>query len=228
MRILVLNSGGLDSTTVVGIAIEKAGKENVETMSFQYGQRHLKELHCALDIANDYGIINHMMAINLNQIGGSSLTDNTISIPKERGLHEMTIEIPNTWVPQRNTLFLTWAHAFAEVNGFDEIWIGANQIDFSGYCDCRESFFKSLQETLNRGSRLWNERQKEIKIVAPLQFMNKASIIRLGINLNVPYNLTWSCYQGGEKACGKCDSCKLRLNGFKEASQRDPIQYEEA
>lgn len=225
MKILVLNSGGLDSTTVVGMALEKETRYNVKTLSFNYGQRHLKEMQSAMKVAEHYNIARTVLNIDLQQIGGSSLTDD-IEVPEDRGLHQMTIEIPNTWVPQRNTLFLTMAHAFAEVHGFDEIWIGANQIDFSGYPDCRESFFKSLQETLNRGSKLWNEQGKEIKIVAPLQFLNKAAIIKEGVRLEIPYHLTWSCYEGKEKACGKCDSCKLRLNGFKEAGSVDPILYE--
>ncbi|MBU0924154.1 7-cyano-7-deazaguanine synthase QueC [bacterium] len=225
-KILVLNSGGLDSTTCLGIAINEVSKENVKTISFDFGQQQIKELDCAKEIAKYYGVENKILKIDLTQIGGSAQTDKNIEVPKSRGLHEMTIEIPVTWTPQRNTIFLTLAHAYAEVNKFNKIFIGANQIDFSGYPDCRDSFFKSLQETLNRGSKIFNEEGKIIKIFAPLQFMNKAAIIKEGIKLNIPYELTWSCYDGKEKSCGQCDSCKLRLNGFKEAGVKDPLEYE--
>lgn len=226
MKILISLSGGLDSCTVLGMAIAKAGKENVETVSVNFGQKQIREIECAKTIADYYGVKNTVFKLDLRQIGGSAQTDDSIEVPKDRGLHKMTIEIPKTWTPQRNTLFFTMLHAFAEVHNFDEVWVGVNQIDFSGYPDTRESFIKRLQEALNWGSKAFTENGKEIKIIAPLQHMNKSAIIKEGIKLNVPYNLTQSCYEPVEnKSCGHCDSCILRLNGFKEAGIQDPIEY---
>lgn len=227
MKILVSLSGGLDSCTVLGLVIEKVGKENVETISIDFGQKQIREIDCAKKIADYYDVKNKVFKLDLRQIGGSAQTDSNIKVPIDRGLHQMTIEIPKTWTPQRNTLFFTMLHAYAEVNGFDEVWIGVNQIDFSGYPDTRESFIKRLQEALNWGSKQFVEESKIIKLYAPLQFMNKSSIIKEGLKINVPYQLTQSCYNPiEEKSCGHCDSCILRINGFKEAGIKDPIEYE--
>lgn len=220
MKAVVLVSGGLDSATVLGIA-KNEGYE-IYALSFRYGQRHRKELECAKKLCMHYGVKEHkVIKINLDAIGGSALTDRKISIPQGRIKRE---EIPATYVPARNLIFLSVAGAYAEVVGAEAIFIGANQVDFSGYPDCREEFLRSFEETLARGTKI-GVAGKRIKVIAPLLHMSKAEIIRKGMELGVPYALTWSCYKGGKKACGACDACLLRLKGFREAGYEDPIEY---
>jgi 7-cyano-7-deazaguanine synthase len=217
MKAIVLMSGGLDSTTVLAYAISK-GYE-ITGLSFDYGQRHKIELESSKKIAEFYGINRNVFKIDLRQIGGSSLTDK-IEIEKGKIGRE---EVPNTYVPARNIIFLSIAGGYADVAHIDDIMIGVNAVDYSGYPDCRPDFISSMERTL----RLGLSGSHNIQIIAPLQHMSKSEIIKMGMNLKAPYELTHSCYRGGTKACGKCDSCLLRLKGFMEAGYFDPIEYEE-
>jgi 7-cyano-7-deazaguanine synthase len=217
MKALVLMSGGLDSTTVIGYA--KSQGYEIVGLSFDYGQKHKIEMESSKQIANFFGITRIVFKIDLTQIGGSSLTSD--QIVEEGNLSKMGI--PNTYVPGRNIIFLSIAGAFADVYHMDSIFIGVNSIDYSGYPDCRPDFISSMDKTLNLG--LASGINKRIKIIAPLQELTKGEIIKMGINLQVPYNLTYSCYNGGNESCGKCDSCLFRLRGFMEAGQKDPIKY---
>lgn len=220
-KAICLLSGGLDSSTVIYYA--KSQGYDVYALSFNYGQRHFKELEAAKKIAKDVGAKEHkILKIDLTQIGGSALTDQKIEVPINREIEEMTKEIPITYVPMRNTIFLALAAAYAEVVGSNTIFAGMNFIDYSGYPDCRPEFIKAMEKVIHLGSKTQN-----IKIETPIIYMNKSEIIKLGFELGVPYEKTWSCYKGKNKACGKCDSCILRINGFKEAGLMDPIEYEE-
>ncbi len=220
MKAVVLLSGGLDSSTVVAIAIE-SGYE-VYALSFDYGQRHHRELESAKKIAEYYGIKFKTVKIDLRQIGGSALTSD-MDVP-DRNIDEIKDEIPVTYVPARNTILLSYALAYAEVIDADTIFYGANAIDYSGYPDCRPEYVEAFEKMANLGTKKGIE-NRNLKILAPLMHMSKADIIRKGMELNVPYELTWSCYRGGKTACGHCDSCVLRLKGFMEAGYKDPIEY---
>jgi len=222
MKAVVLLSGGLDSTTTLAIALNDG--YDVYPITFRYGQRHNREIESAKKICEYYNLKLKIVDINLREIGGSALTDN-IDVPKNRSLVEISREIPVTYVPARNTIFLSIALGYAEVIDADRIYIGVNALDYSGYPDCRPEYI----EEFNKLSKLATKRGvegKPIEIVAPLIHMTKAEIIKKGMELNVPYELTWSCYEGGEKPCGKCDSCILRLKGFMEAGEKDPLEYE--
>ena len=221
MIAVVLLSGGLDSSTVLAIAL-KIGYE-VHALSFDYGQRHSRELESAKKIAKYFNVPHKIIKINLRQIGGSALTDN-IEVP-ERDVNEIEKEIPITYVPARNTILLSLALGYAEVIDADAIFYGANAIDYSGYPDCRPEYVEAFERVANLGTKRGVE-GKPIKIIAPIIHMTKAEIIKKGMELGVPYKLTWSCYKGGEKACGKCDSCLLRLKGFMKAGYEDPLEYE--
>jgi len=221
MRAVVLLSGGLDSSTVLAMALDM-GYE-VYALSFDYGQRHLKELKSAKKIAEYYKVPHKIIRIDLRQIGGSALTDD-VEVP-ERGIEEIKDEIPITYVPARNTILLSYALAYAEVIDADAIFYGANAIDYSGYPDCRPEYVEAFEHMANLGTKRGAE-GRPIKIIAPIIHMTKAEIIKKGMELGVPYELTWSCYRGGEKACGRCDSCLLRLKGFMEAGYEDPLEYE--
>jgi len=222
-KAVVLLSGGLDSTTALAIANEQ-GYE-IYALSFDYGQRHIKELKCARAIAKHYHVAEHkILKIDLSAIGGSALTDKKIKVPTGRNLKKISKEIPITYVPARNTILLSFALSWAEVIGADAIFIGANALDYSGYPDCRPEFYKAFEEVARLGTKRGIE-GKTIKLEYPLINMTKAEIIKEGIRLGVPYELTWSCYKGGKYACGKCDSCLLRLKGFREAGSRDRIAY---
>jgi 7-cyano-7-deazaguanine synthase len=219
-KAVVLLSGGLDSATVIGLA----DNENCEiyALSFSYGQRHSRELECAKNIAKYYKVKDHqILNIELGQLGGSALTDKKTPIPENREISEMDQTIPNTYVPARNTIFLSYALAYAEVLDADIIFIGANARDYSGYPDCRPEYYNVFQQLAG----LCNKRGIEgrpIEIKYPLINMTKSEIILKGISLKVPYELTWSCYQGGDHPCSKCDSCVLRAKGFLEAGIEDP------
>ncbi len=217
---IVLLSGGLDSATVTGIALNK--EYELLALSFDYGQRHRIELERAKKIADHYSLEHKIFRIDLTQIGGSSLTSD---IEVELGsLNRDDNYIPNTYVPSRNIIFITIASSIAEVRGIETIFIGANALDYSGYPDCRPEFFNAMRDALNKGTKLGI--LSGFKLEVPLQYLKKSEIIKLGISIGVPYELTHSCYLGREKACGKCDSCLLRLRGFMEAGIEDPVEYD--
>lgn len=211
-KAVVLLSGGLDSTTALYIARRQG--YNVMCLIFDYGQRHSKEIEAAKRTAGDsYKIIRFKLPW-----GGSSLLDRRIKIPRGRSVIKIQRGIPSTYVPARNTLFLAFGISCAESIGAEKIFIGANCLDFSGYPDCRPDYFKAYERLISLGTRVGR-----IKIESPLLKKTKAEIIRIGTSLGVPYESTWSCYMGGKRPCGECDSCILRAKGFKEAGIPDPL-----
>lgn len=219
-RAVILLSGGLDSATVVAMA--KADGFACYTMSFDYGQRHRAELEAAERVAKDLGVIEHkVIGLNLNGIGGSALTDSSIAVPEAPGEG-----IPVTYVPARNTVFLSLALGWAEVLGARDIFIGVNAVDYSGYPDCRPEFVESFERMANLATKAGVEGQG-FTIQAPLQMLSKADIVKAGTRLGVDYGLTVSCYQADDqgRACGKCDSCRLRAEGFLAAGVTDPTRY---
>lgn len=222
-RAIVLLSGGLDSTVAAALARE-AGHE-VHAVSFDYGQRHKRELESARAVAKALGARSHsVLKVPIGDYGGSALTDAALAVPTGRDEAAMGGDIPVTYVPARNIVFLSLALGVAEVKDADAIYIGANALDYSGYPDCRPEFFRAFEEMARLGTKRGVE-GKPVGIEVPLQHMTKADIVREGLRLRAPLDLTWSCYQGGERACGVCDSCALRLKGFREAGARDPIAY---
>ena len=225
-KAVVLLSGGLDSATCVAIAQDQ-GYE-VYALSFRYGQRHSVELEAADQIAKHLGVTEHKTAeIDLTLFGGSALTDD-IDVPKNRAEGEMEADIPVTYVPARNTIFLSFALAYAEVVGAKDIFIGVNALDYSGYPDCRPEFIRSYEETANLGTKVGVTEDERIKIQTPLIDMTKAEIAATGTQLGVNYSMTISCYDPDETgaACGHCDSCLLRQKGFREANLPDPTRYQ--
>jgi 7-cyano-7-deazaguanine synthase len=223
-RAVVLLSGGLDSATT--LAICRGESFEPHALSFRYGQRHEQELAAAEKVADSLGAIEHRIAeIDLRLFGGSALTDE-IDVPKNRSESEMTAEIPITYVPARNTIFLAYALAFAETIGASDIFIGVNAVDYSGYPDCRPEFIRAFEKLANLATRAGVE-GAHFQIHAPLISLTKSEIIRRGISLGVDYSLTHSCYDPAAdgRACGRCDSCQLRLRGFREAEIEDPIAY---
>ncbi len=222
-KAIVLLSGGLDSTTALAIA-HYQGFE-LHTLSFDYGQRHQRDVAAAEAVAKYYGVQQQRtVTIDLRAFGGSALTDD-FDVPHSRTLENMAQEIPITYVPARNTIFLSFALAYAEVAGANAIFLGINAIDYSGYPDCRPEYLEAYERMANLATKASVQDGRSFHIHAPLIQMNKAQIIQKGVELGVPYGLTWSCYEGRELACGTCDSCLLRLNGFAEAGMRDPIGY---
>jgi len=219
-KAVVLLSGGLDSATVVAIAQEQG--YSCYTMSFDYGQRHRAELQAAERVASQLGVVEHkVIGLNLNGIGGSALTDSRINVP------ETPAEgIPITYVPARNTVFLSLALGWAEVLGARDLFIGVNAVDYSGYPDCRPEFIQAFECMANLATKAGVEGQG-FRIRAPLQNLSKAQIIQEGIRLGVDYAMTVSCYQADDegRACGKCDSCRLRAAGFHAAGVEDPTRY---
>jgi 7-cyano-7-deazaguanine synthase len=230
-KAVVLLSGGIDSTTTLAIA-RSEGYE-VYALSFRYGQRHEVELERARRIAETFGAAQHLIiTVNMREIGGSALTDDRISVPKDRTSEEIGTGIPVTYVPGRNTIFLAFALAWAEVLGAEDIFFGANVLDYSGYPDCRPEYLRAFEEMANLATRAGVSGEARFRIHAPLLYMTKAEIIRRGLELGVDYSLTWSCYDPVERdgevlACGRCDSCQLRRRGFAEAGVADPIPYAE-
>lgn len=224
-KAIVLLSGGLDSTTVMAIA-KHAGFE-IYSLSFYYGQRHYFELEAARKVAEAFGVQEHL-AINsdLKKIGGSALTDD-IDVPKARTEASLAEGIPVTYVPARNTVFLAYALAWAEVLQLSDIFIGVNAIDYSGYPDCRPEYIQAFERMANLATKAGVQGITQTKIRTPLMHMTKAQIIQKGIELGVDYALTHSCYDPAPQglACGRCDSCILRLKGFKEAGIKDPAKY---
>ena len=219
-KAVVLVSGGLDSTTVLAIA--RSQGYACYTISFDYGQRHRSELLAAERTAGSLGSVEHkVIKLDLRSIGGSALTDDAISVPEEE-----TTGIPVTYVPARNTVFLSIALGWAEVLGADDIFIGVNAVDFSGYPDCRPDYIAAYEVMANLATRAGAEGNR-LKIRTPLIDLSKADIIKRGIALGVDYSLTVSCYQANDqgKACGKCDSCRLRSAGFAQAGVADPTLY---
>jgi len=222
---VVLLSGGLDSATTLVSAI-KAGY-SVSVLSFKYGQVHSRELKAARELVKHYNIQRHeIIELDLRKIGKSALIDTSSAIPENRDLDELATEIPTTYVPARNIIMLSCAVAMAESIGAQTVFIGVNTIDYSGYPDCRPDFISAFEHAAELGTKVGVEGNK-IKIETPLINLTKSEIIKLGQELNVPFELTWTCYKGGPLACGRCDSCKLRLKGFFEAGLEDPLDYEE-
>ena len=225
-KAVILFSGGLDSTTVLAIA-RKEGY-SCYCLSFKYGQKQTIELDKATQAAKEHRVAKHLILnLDLDKIGGSALTD-SIEVPKDRDIHPDDKEIPATYVPARNTIFLAHALAWAEVLGATDIFIGVNAVDYSGYPDCRPEFLDAFIKMANLGTRAGVDGSGKISIKAPLLKLSKAEIIRKGIALGVDYSKTHSCYDPvGDKACGRCDACILRLRGFAEAGIDDPTLYVE-
>jgi len=218
-KAVILLSGGLDSVTTLSVA-----RENYEcyALSFSYGQRHNAELSAAKNIADYFKVVEHrILNIDLGQLGGSALTDSSIDVPETPGEG-----IPVTYVPARNTIFLSYALAWAEVLNADDIFIGVNAVDYSGYPDCRPEYIEAYSKMANLATKTAVE-GKPVTIHTPLIKLTKADIIKLGIEHGVDYSMTVSCYAANEQgeACGRCDSCQLRKKGFEEAGIADPTRY---
>jgi 7-cyano-7-deazaguanine synthase len=226
-RAVVLLSGGLDSATVLAIA-RSAGYE-LYALSFSYGQRHIFELEAARRVAASIGVASHrIVEIDLRVFGGSALTGD-IDVPKGRTVDEMAHGIPITYVPARNTIFLSFALAWAEVLGSSDIFIGVNALDYSGYPDCRPEFIEAFEKMANLATKAGVEGRQSLKIHTPLIALTKAQIVHKGIELGVDYSLTSSCYDPSPMGapCGQCDSCLLRQKGFRENGLDDPLTYRE-
>jgi 7-cyano-7-deazaguanine synthase len=225
---VVLLSGGLDSTTTLAIALD-AGF-TVHALTFSYGQRHALEVEAAGKIARAFGVASHVVVpIDLRMFGGSALTSE-VAVPKDRSVTEMARDIPITYVPARNTIFLSFALAFAEVLDASDIFIGVNALDYSGYPDCRPEFVAAFERTANLATKAAVEGRHHYTIHTPLISLTKRETIQRGLALGVDYGLTTTCYDpstSGE-ACGRCDACLLRLNGFQELGMTDPAAYQSA
>ena len=224
-KAIVLSSGGLDSTTAMAMAIDQGF--DVYSLSFDYGQRHRYELEAARHVAESLKARKHLViTLDLRTIGGSALTDD-IDVPKGRSFDEMRHDIPVTYVPARNTVFLSYALAWAEVIRAGHIFIGVNAVDYSGYPDCRPSFIEAFETMANLATKAAVEGGRRIQIHTPLIRMTKAQIIQTGSSLGIDYAITHSCYDptADGKACGQCDSCSLRSKGFLEAGVVDPTLY---
>ena len=219
---VALLSGGLDSTTTLAQAI--ADGCNVTALSFRYGQRHTKELVSAANVAKFFNVKHVIVDIDLSMFR-SALTRPEIDVPENRDESQMGQDIPVTYVPARNIIMMSVATGLCESVDADRIYIGANVVDYSGYPDCRPEFFEAFERMIAVGTKAGVEGHP-IRICTPILHSSKADIVRLGKKLGAPLHLTWSCYEGGEKACGRCDSCQLRLAGFKEAGYKDEIEYE--
>lgn len=220
-KAVVLLSGGLDSTTCMAVAND-AGYE-LYPISFNYHQRHVIELDSAKSVAEYYRVKKHLIIeTNMDMIGGSALTDSNIDVPVgdvDRN------DVPPTYVPARNLIFLSYAVGYAETIDAHHVFIGVNSVDYSGYPDCRKEFIEKFQSLSDYATKMTAVDGERIVIETPLQNLSKRDIVLLGIKLKAPFHLTRSCYNGGKVACGICDSCKLRLRGFKEAGMEDPIEY---
>jgi 7-cyano-7-deazaguanine synthase len=224
-KAVVLLSGGLDSTTIAAMA-KAAGKE-IYALSFDYGQQHNKELTCATEIGKSLNVARHeIMQLPLGALGGSALTDASIAVEDAPTDGTIGQAIPSTYVPARNTVFISFALAYAEVVGADEIHLGVNAMDYSGYPDCRPEYIAAFQKVADLATKQGVEGTGGgPRLVTPLIAMTKADIVRAGVAANAPLHLTWSCYRGETSACGTCESCALRLKGFAEAGVDDPIAY---
>jgi 7-cyano-7-deazaguanine synthase len=221
MKAVVLLSGGLDSTVCMAVAAA-AGCELLP-ISFDYQQRHNRELACARLVAEYYRVENHLViTTNMAAIGGSALTDAAIAVPAGDVTRH---DIPATYVPARNLIFLSYALGYAEKSGADRIYIGVNALDYSGYPDCRPEFIRLFQQLADYSTKAAVQDGRRIAVETPLIDLSKKDIVLLGTKLGAPLHLTTSCYAGGEAACGQCDSCLLRLKGFSEAGLTDPVKY---
>jgi len=223
MKTVVLLSGGLDSSTVLAIAVKEGFKPYA--ISFRYGQRHKVELAAASRIAQSFSVKRHIIVdIDMRHIGGSALTDD-IDVPKDRPEEQMGTGIPITYVPARNTVFLSYALGWAEVLGSSNIHLGVNVLDYSGYPDCRPEYIKAFEAMANLATKASTEGEKKLSIHTPLINLSKAEIIQKGIDLGVDYSLTSSCYDPSSEGepCGGCDSCQLRKKGFAEIGVEDPL-----
>jgi 7-cyano-7-deazaguanine synthase len=215
-----LLSGGLDSATAAAMA--KSQGFELYALSFDYGQRHKKELECAQKVGDFLGVQEHKVLLVDLPWASSALTREDIPVPEDR---LDSASIPVTYVPSRNTIFLAFAASYAEALGVRDIFAGMTAVDYSGYPDCRPEFLQAFEVVLNLGTKAGSE-DGSFNLHTPLVGMTKAEIVKCGLSLGVDYSLTWSCYKGGEKACGHCDSCLLRLKGFREAGAQDPLEYE--
>lgn len=224
-KAVILLSGGIDSATAAAIA--QRDQFDLHALTFRYGQRHQREIESAKKVAAWLGVEEHLIIESgLRAIGGSALTDR-IEVPKGRSPSELEHGVPVTYVPARNTIFLAYGLALAEKTGASDIFFGANQLDYSGYPDCREEYVHAFEKMANLATKAAVEGKVQLKIHTPLIRMTKAEIIKQGNELGLDYSLTWSCYDptADRKACALCDSCQLRLKGFKEAGLSDPIPY---
>jgi len=223
-KAVVLLSGGLDSTVTLAVAISAEYK--VIPLTINYGQRHIRELRAAKEVVKFYNLEKHVIIdLDLTVFKTSALTSLDINVPEGTRDDLSGKMIPVTYVPSRNIIFLGIAAGLCESESAERIFIGANSIDYSGYPDCRPEFFEAFQKTLEVGTKAGIEGRPPL-IEAPLLYLTKADIVGLGKRLEAPLHLTWSCYEGGVKACGRCDSCLLRLRGFREAGYEDEIVYE--
>jgi 7-cyano-7-deazaguanine synthase len=224
---VILLSGGIDSATAAAVA--KRDGYDLHALTFHYGQRHERELQSAAKVAAFLQMTSQkIIRFDLRAIGGSALTD-TIAVPKGRNEAEIAQDIPTTYVPARNTIFLSFALALAERIGSEDIFFGANQLDYSGYPDCRDEYIRAFEKMANLATKAGVEGTRRMSVHAPLLQMTKAEIVKLGDSLGVDFGLTWSCYdpRPDGRACGQCDSCRLRLKGFREAGRSDPLSYAE-
>jgi len=224
-KAVILLSGGLDSTTTLAIAQDEGF--TLYGLTFRYGQRHQFEISASQKIAQVYNLADHIITeINLRAFGGSALTDD-IDVPKDRSVNTMKESIPITYVPARNTIFLSFALAWAEVLNTSHIFLGINAMDYSGYPDCRPEYIQSFETMANLATKAGVEGNQFITIHTPLISMTKGDIIKKGLSLGVDYSLTRSCYDPDKEgmACGRCDACRLRQKGFREAGTTDPINY---
>ena len=225
-KAVILLSGGLDSATTLAIARNEGFM--CYALTFRYGQRHQREIEAAKNVAGSLGAVEHrIIDINLAAFGGSALTDSNIEVPKDRKELGTSTHIPPTYVPARNTIFLSYALAWAEVLGAFDIFIGVNTTDYSGYPDCRPEFIAAFEKTANLATAAAIRGRGQYRINTPIIEMTKGDIILTGTKLGVDYSLTHSCYDPDEQggSCGRCDSCRLRLKGFAEAGLKDPIEY---
>lgn len=225
-KAVVLLSGGVDSATTLAVARNRGFE--IYALSFRYGQRHIVELEAAARVARSQSVAEQLIVeIDLRCIGGSALTGN-LAVPKSRSVEDMGKDIPITYVPARNTIFLSYALAWAEVIGSSDIFIGVNALDYSGYPDCRPEYIEAYQSMANLATKAGVEGRQKLTIHTPLITLSKAQIIQKGMELGVDYSITHSCYdpQADGIACGHCDSCLLRLKGFREAGIEDPGRYE--
>lgn len=221
-KAVVLLSGGLDSATVLAIAVDQGFAPYA--LSFRYGQRHTVELDAAAKVAKSLGAVSHVTAdIDLRAFGGSALTDDAIEVPHHESVDDLGDDIPVTYVPARNTIFLSFALAWAETLGASDVFIGVNALDYSGYPDCRPEYIEAYERMANLATKAGVEGTLRLKIHTPLIQLTKAETIRAGLDLGVDYSLTHSCYDPvGARACGTCDSCLLRKRGFAELGLSDP------